>query len=80
MGPYESPVARVARQMRGTRGNDRSPKSKFGKVAKVLWPQKTIAEVAFRGDVSERAAKFWMSGQRRPSTRILTEVMRELDE
>lgn len=80
MRTEESPVAIIARQMRGTRGNERSPKSKFGTVAVFLWPQKTIAELAFRGRVSERAAKYWLSGQRRPSTRILTEVLRELDQ
>jgi hypothetical protein len=80
MRTEESPVAFVASRMRGTGVPPRSPKSKFGEVAELLWPQKTIAELAFRGGVSERAAKYWMAGKRRPSTRILTEVMRELDQ
>lgn len=72
--------ATVASFNEGTAVPPRSRKSKFGLVAALLWPTKTVAELAFRGGVSERAAKYWLSGQRRPSTRILTEVLRELDQ
>ncbi len=70
----------LARRIKGTTVHRSSPKSKFGVVAELLWPNKTVAELAYRGDVSERAAKYWLSGARRPSVRILTEVMRELEQ
>lgn len=63
----ESPVAYVARQMRGTRiprGEQSFPRNKLADVARVLWPQKTAANLAARANCSERAAKFYLAGTR----------------
>ena len=51
---------------------------KFAQVARVLWPRKTSAELAFRAGVSERAAKYWLSGQREPSAAAFKAVFDEM--
>lgn len=50
----------------------------FARVAKLLWPRKTAAELAFRAGVSERAAKYWLSGKYKPTPRALMAVMNDL--
>jgi hypothetical protein len=57
-----------------------SPKSsrKFGVVARALWPRKTAAELAFRTRTTERAAKYWLSGDRKPSAVAIAAVVAEL--
>lgn len=62
----------------GTRVPKCSPKSRFGVAVRALWPRKTAAELAMRGKVSERAAKFWLSGERLPSHEILMVVLDEI--
>jgi len=62
---------------RGTSVPKCSPKSRtdFAIVARALWPRKTAAELAFRAGVSERAAKFWLSGERDPSHDALMVIL-----
>jgi transcriptional regulator with XRE-family HTH domain len=57
-----------------------SPKSRngFAIAARALWPRKTAAELAFRANVSERAAKFWLSGEREPSHDALMAILDEM--
>ncbi len=56
-----------------------SPKGrKFGQVARVLWPRKTAAELAWRARVTERAAKYWISGQREPSAAAIAAIIAEM--
>lgn len=50
----------------------------FAIAARALWPRKTAAELAFRANVSERAAKFWLSGERDPSHDALMAVLDEM--
>lgn len=51
---------------------------KFGSVAKALWPRKTAAELAYRARVTERAAKYWISGDREPSAAAIAAVVAEM--
>ena len=60
----------------GTVGNRCSPR--FAVAARALWPRKTAAELAYRTDVSERAAKFWLSGERYPSHDALMAILDEI--
>jgi hypothetical protein len=62
----------------GTLGNRCSPHSRFGVAARALWPRKTAAELAHLTNVSERAAKFWIRGDRDPSVDALMAVMNEI--
>lgn len=65
--------------LQGTKIPTRSPKiGKFGKVARALWPHKTAAELAFRAQVTERAAKYWLSGDREPSASAIAAVVAEM--
>jgi hypothetical protein len=43
--------------------------------ARALWPRKTAAHLAARSGVSERAAKFWLSGDRDPSPEAFMSIM-----
>lgn len=54
------------------------PAKKFASVAKLLWPRKTAAELAFRAGVGERAAKHWLSGAREPSHAAYMAVLKEI--
>jgi hypothetical protein len=47
----------------------------FGRVARLLWPRKTAAELAYRCGVSERAAKYWLAGKRKPTVRALMAIL-----
>jgi hypothetical protein len=61
----------------GTVGNKDSP-SRFSVAARALWPRKTAAELAFRAKVTERAAKFWLSGHRDPSLDAIMVIVNEI--
>lgn len=72
-------LALDASQEQGTKIPRCSPKTcKFGRVARSLWPRKTAAELAFRAHVTERAAKFWLSGERAPSAAAVSAVITEM--
>ena len=60
----------------GTVGNRCSPR--FAVAARALWPRKTAAELAFRAKVTERAAKYWLSGDREPSASAIAAVVAEM--
>lgn len=60
----------------GPFGPNWSPK--FSRVAKALWPRKTAAELAYRTGVTERAAKRWLSGDRKPSADAVAAIVNEM--
>lgn len=47
----------------------------FVTVVRALWPEKTAAHLAAACGVSERCAKFWLSGDRAPSHDAFMAVM-----
>lgn len=49
----------------------------FGIVAKAIW-RKPASELAFRCKVSERTAKYWLSGDYAPSCAALLAIMDEI--
>lgn len=51
---------------------------KFGEVARVLWPQKTAFELAALTGTSERCARYWLAGERQPSTAAIRAVLNEI--
>jgi hypothetical protein len=57
-----------------------SPKFRngFAIAARALFPRKTAAEIAFRAKVSERAAKFWLAGDREPSFDAIMVLVNEM--
>lgn len=73
-------IARQSSSERGTLVPNCSPKFRngFAIAARALWPRKTAAELAFRAKVTERAAKFWLSGKREPSHDILMVMLEEM--
>lgn len=52
---------------------------KFGTVVRALWPDKPALNLAQRIGCSERAALFYITGQRKPSARAIIVVMDEID-
>jgi len=47
----------------------------FGTIVRALWPIKPALHLAQRIGCSERAAQFYIDGQRKPSARALLAVM-----
>lgn len=52
---------------------------KFGTVVRALWPEKPALNLAQRIPCTERAAQFYIDGERKPSARALVVVMDEID-
>jgi hypothetical protein len=48
---------------------------RFGTIVRALWPIKPALHLAQRIGCSERAAQFYIDGQRKPSARALLAVM-----
>jgi hypothetical protein len=75
----ESVVAAVATAKRGTSiPCGEHPFPAFVVVARALWPRKTAAHLAAGARVTERAAKFWLSGQREPSPDAFKAVLDQI--
>lgn len=51
---------------------------KFQAVAKVLWPQKTAAELAHIAKTDERTAKRWLRGENEPPLSVVLAVIHEM--
>jgi hypothetical protein len=47
----------------------------FVTTVRAMWPDKTAAHLAAACGVSERCAKFWLSGDRAPSTTAFMSIM-----
>ena len=52
----------------------------FVVTVRALWPAKTAAHLAAASGVSERCAKFWLSGDRAPSTAAFMAVFDRITE
>lgn len=57
---------------------DRIVPRKFGKVAKLLWPQNTAAHIAAIGQVDIRTGKRWMRGEGEPAAAVLLACIEEM--
>jgi len=72
-------AAAASKPKQGTVGNVRSPGfPRYAVAARALWPRKTAAHLASRAKVTERAAKFWLSGQRQPSLEAVMVIVNEI--
>jgi hypothetical protein len=78
MGESKPRIVAASKRNEGTPVPICSPKSRFGVAARALWPRKTAAELALRAKVSERAAKFWLSGKREPSFDAVMVIVAEI--
>lgn len=62
-----------------TISQEQSAKSgNFGTIVRALWPNKPALNLAQRVGCSERAAQFYIDGDRKPSARALIAIMREI--
>jgi hypothetical protein len=52
--------------------------SRFGTVAKALWPIKTAAHVAAIGQTNERTAARWLSGEFEPPGIVIAAIVYEI--
>ena len=50
----------------------------FGRVARAIWPQKTAFILAELADVSDRAAKDWLSGKVAPPAVVVAAMFVEV--
>lgn len=51
---------------------------KFGKVAKVLWPENTAANLATHGGADERTGKRWLRGESDPPIEVVIACLVEM--
>lgn len=81
MGESESGRARASKTSveRSFEFRTNVPACKFGRVVLALWPDKPALNLAQRIGCSERAALFYITGQRKVSARALVVVMDEID-
>jgi hypothetical protein len=71
----------VAREIQGSfsAGKDKIvPPYKFPAVCRVLWPDKTAANLAAISGREERTAKRWLSGEFEPPVSVVLAVMQEM--
>lgn len=83
MHTEESPVAFVARQMRGkslSHSAIHCTVSKHARVARVLWIDKTAECWAAASGVQPRMAKYWLAGTHEVSGDGKLAIIRELDD
>lgn len=71
-----SEATKIERQLR--QGTDRIVSRKFGAVAKLLWPNKTAAQLAVLANSNERTAWRWLSGEYEPPAVIIAAVIVEI--
>lgn len=70
-----------SRRVRASKDSEeRTSKScKFGTIVRALWPDKPALNLAQRIPCSERAAQFYITGERKVTARALIVVMDEID-
>lgn len=71
----ETAITVAGRNLQTTRNGARN--CTFGRAAKAIW-RKPAQELAFRCNVSERTAKYWLSGEYPPSAEALLAIMDEI--
>lgn len=81
MGIHESPSAfRAIAIARTPVPQGEHPFPNFVTAARALWPHKTAAHLAALAGVTERAAKFWLAGDREPSAEAFMAVFNRIAE
>ena len=51
---------------------------KFGTIVRALWPDKPALNLAQRIGCTERAAQFYIDGERKPSARAVAVIVNEI--
>jgi hypothetical protein len=59
-------------------GTDKIVRRKFGSVAKVLWPDKTDAELASIAGADVRTARRWLAGEFEPPAIVIAAIIVEI--
>lgn len=76
---YERQIAEASETARHLcQGTDRIVSRKFGAVAKLLWPNKTAAQLAAIANTNERTAWRWLAGEYEPPAVIIAAVIVEI--
>ena len=74
MAGFESRRLRASRQSKEQSFQNRN----FGTIVLALWPDKPALNLAQRIRTSERAARFYINGQRKPSARCVQVIVNEM--
>lgn len=74
-GVSGSALARATKRQRTLVPEREHPFPAFIVTVRGLWPNKTAAHLAAACGVTERCAKFWLSGDRAPSTAAFMAIM-----
>lgn len=77
--PFGNPVA-TAIEIQGQfrQGTDKIVSPLFGRVAKLIWPVKTAAQLATIARTNERTAARWLSGEFEPPAIIIAAIIVEI--
>ena len=59
-------------------GHDKIVTRKFGLVARVIWPDKTAANLAAIAGSDERTAKRWLAGEYEPPAIVIAAIIVEI--
>ncbi len=76
---YEERLAEatvIERQIR--QGTGKNVSRNFGRVAKVLWPFKTAAQIAAIAKTNERTAARWLSGEFEPPYIVIEATLHQI--
>lgn len=59
-------------------GRPRGPANRFGTIVRALWPDKPALNLAQRIGCSERAANFYITGERKVSAHAVAVIVNEM--
>ena len=72
------PRAITPRERLFRHGRPTSKPNNFGTIVRALWPTKPALNLAQRIDCSERAAQFYIDGERKISARCVQAIVNEI--
>ena len=78
--PIKGPSSKHPREHLFKGGRPRGPANKFGTIVRALWPDKPGLNLAQRIGCSERAANFYITGERKVSAQAVAVILNEIIE
>jgi hypothetical protein len=76
--PFGTASSREISRRRASGTDEIVGASKFGRIAKIVWPFKTAYVLAELGKTSQRSAERWLSGEHEPPAGIVAHMLVEI--
>lgn len=74
----KGPSSKHPRERLFQNGRPRGPANKFGTIVRALWPDKPALNLAQRIGCSERAANFYITGERKVTALAVAAIVNEI--